>query len=134
MKAVGVERCGFGLLQRGHDGAHVGHADLRIVARLGEIAGGPAQHGGSSGADGNLVLAAFDALQHFKDAVVAEIDLVDALELVGDAEALADDLKRDARAARGRLPSAEQKQLARGRGREWRRWSRPARRRLNARR
>jgi hypothetical protein len=57
------------------------------------------------------MLAAFDALQHFKAAVVAEVDLVHALELVGDAEALADELQRDARAARGRLPAAEEQQL-----------------------
>jgi hypothetical protein len=56
------------------------------------------------------MFAAFDALQHFKAAVVAEVDLVYALELVGDAEAFADKLKSDARAARGRLPAAEEKQ------------------------
>ena len=78
------------LLQRRHDRSHVAHADLRIVARLRQIARGPAQHGGRAGADRDLVLAAFDALQHFKGAVVAKIDLVDALELVGDAETLAD--------------------------------------------
>jgi hypothetical protein len=36
----------LGALQRGHDGAHVHHADLRIVARLRQAAGGPAEHRG----------------------------------------------------------------------------------------
>jgi hypothetical protein len=57
------------------------------------------------------VLSAFSALEHLEGAVVTEGDLVDALELVSDAEALADELQRDSRAARGRLPSAEEKQL-----------------------
>ena len=55
--------------------------------------------------------AAFDALQDFEGAVVAEVDLVDALELVGDAEALADELQRDAGAAGGGFPSAEEQEL-----------------------
>src|ERR1035438_4677600 len=29
--------------RRGHHGAHVGHADLRIIARLGQVAGGPSE-------------------------------------------------------------------------------------------
>ena len=56
--------------------------------------------------------SAFDAFQHFEGAVGAEIDLVDALELVGDAEALADKLEGDAGAAAGRLPSTEEKKFA----------------------
>ncbi len=39
------------------------------------------------------------------------VDLIDALELVGDAEELADDLERDACAAGGGLPSAENEEL-----------------------
>ena len=47
------------------------------------------------------MFAAFDAFQNFKGAVVTEIDLVDSGELVGDAEALADDLEGNACAAGG---------------------------------
>ena len=36
------------------------------------------------------MLAAFDALQHFEGAVVAQCDLIDTHELVDDAEPLAD--------------------------------------------
>ncbi len=57
------------------------------------------------------MLAAFDALQHFKGAIVAESDLIDALKLIGDAEALADELESDAGAASGRFPSAEEEEL-----------------------
>jgi hypothetical protein len=91
--------------------AHVGHADLGIVARLGEVAGGPAEYGRRAGADRDLVLAAFDALQDFKGAVIAQGDLIDALELIGDAEALADELEGDAGAAAGRFPAAEENSL-----------------------
>ena len=54
------------------------------------------------------MLAAFDAFENFKGAIVAERDLVDAIKLVGDAQALTDQLQRDARAARRGFPSAEQ--------------------------
>jgi len=56
------------------------------------------------------VLAAFDALQHFKRAVVAEFNLVDALELVGNAQPLADELQGHAARA-CRLPAAEEQAL-----------------------
>ena len=91
--------------------AHVGHADLRIVARLRQIAGGPAKHRWRSCANRDLMLAAFDALQNLETSRRREVDLIDALELVGDAEAFADKLKRDACAARGRLPAAEEQEL-----------------------
>jgi hypothetical protein len=59
----------LGALQRRHHGAHVEHADLRIVGRLGQIARGPAEERGQGGADGDLVLAAFDALENSERAV-----------------------------------------------------------------
>ena len=56
------------------------------------------------------MLAALDALQHLERSIVAQRDLVDALKLVGDAEAFADELQRHTRTARCRLPSAEEQQ------------------------
>jgi hypothetical protein len=56
------------------------------------------------------MLAALDAFQDFKRAIVAEFDLVDALELIGNAEALANKLQRDARATRRGLPSAKEQE------------------------
>src|ERR1019366_5886004 len=75
----------FGALQRGHHGAHVGHADLRIIARLGQVAGGPSEQRRRRRAHRYLVAPAFHALQHFEAAVVAHRDLVHTLELLGDA-------------------------------------------------
>ena len=60
---------GFGFLQSGHHGAHVDHADLRIVLGLGQIAGGPAEQGRGAGAARDLVFAAFDAFEDFERAV-----------------------------------------------------------------
>jgi hypothetical protein len=51
--------------------------------------------------------AALDALEDFKGVVVAMFNLVDALELIKDAEAFADELESDASAARCRLPPAK---------------------------
>ena len=47
------------------------------------------------------MFAAFNAFEDFEGAVVAKVDLIDTLELVGDAEALTNDLKRDSGAASG---------------------------------
>ena len=57
------------------------------------------------------MFAAFDAFENFERAVRVDLEFVDALELIGDAEPLADDLEGDARAARGALPAAEEQQL-----------------------
>ena len=82
----------------------------------GSLRGSPrlpvAQPSTAGGADAqrDLVARAFDALQHFERAVVLWSDGVDALELFADAELLADELQRDASAAAGRLPSAEEQQ------------------------
>ena len=38
-------------MQSGHDGSHVGHAGLGAVARLGQVAGGPAKYGGRAEAE-----------------------------------------------------------------------------------
>ena len=70
----------------------------------------PAEHRGRAGAPGHLVLPALDALEHLERAVRAGRELVHPLELIGDLEPLADELQRDARAARGGLPAAEQEQ------------------------
>src|SRR4051812_48323086 len=43
-EAVGADLNRLGLLQRRHNGPHVCHADLRIVARFSEMSGGPAQN------------------------------------------------------------------------------------------
>ena len=101
----------LGLLQRRHHGAHVDHADLRIVFRLRQIARGPAEQRRRAGAFGNLMLAAFDALQNFQRTVGVDLQFVHALKLVHDAEAFADHLHRRARAARGGFPAAEDEQL-----------------------
>ena len=98
-------------MQRGHNRSHIAHANLRVVAWLRQVTRGPAQHGGRARAHRYLVLSAFHAFQYFKGSVVAQADLVDSKKLVGDAEALADELQRDACAARRRFPSAENKKL-----------------------
>ena len=65
---------------------------------------------GGRGADRYLVAAAFDALEHFEAAIVAHGDLVHALELFGDAEALGHHLHGGSGAARGGFPAAEEQQ------------------------
>ena len=82
-----------------------------LLRGSGKISGCPAQHRGRSGANRNLVFAAFHTLQHLEGTIVAQRDLVDTLKLVCDAQPLADQLQRDARAARGRFPTAEQQQI-----------------------
>ena len=47
------------------------------------------------------MLAAFDPFEYLEAAVVAESDLIDALKLVGDAKALADDLNLEGKSASG---------------------------------
>jgi hypothetical protein len=47
------------------------------------------------------VLAAFYALEDFKGTIGAEINLVDTIKLIGDTEALANNLQSDSRAAAG---------------------------------
>src|SRR5208283_393783 len=89
----------FGALQRGHDRAHVGHSDLRVVAGFREITGCPAQQRRRALTKRNLVTAAFDAFQNFKRAIRLHGKPVDSLELIENAEAFADQLHRDARAA-----------------------------------
>jgi len=56
------------------------------------------------------VAAAFDAFQNFKRAIRLHGELIDALELIENAEAFADQLHGDARAARSRFPAAKQEQ------------------------
>ena len=57
----GFARCSAGMIAR-----MFSHADLRVVARLGQMAGGPAEHRRGRGADGHLVAAAFDPLEDFE--------------------------------------------------------------------
>src|SRR5271157_3333953 len=90
---------GLGALQRRHDRAHIGHADLRIVARLGEIASCPTEQRGSSLAERYLVTAALDAFQDLEGTIGLQGELVDSLELIEDAEVFADQLHGDARTA-----------------------------------
>jgi len=56
------------------------------------------------------VFAALDALKHAERTVGLHGELIDALELVDDAEALADHLHGGAGAARGGFPAAEDEQ------------------------
>ena len=58
------------------------------------------------------MLATLNALQNFKTAIVVEVNLVNALKLVDDAEALTHHLERGPRASRSRLPPAEEEQAA----------------------
>src|SRR5271166_6240560 len=104
--AKSVRSGGNGLrpLQRGHDRAHVGHADLRVVARFREIAGCPAEQRRRALAERNLVATAFDAFQNFKRAIRLYSQLIDSLKLIENAEAFADQLQGDARAAGSRFP------------------------------
>ena len=121
---------GFGALQRGHDAAHVRHPDLRIVARFRQMARWPSR--APPAAPRRRTAGGWPpsiALEHFEAAVLARDDLVDALELLRDAEPLADHLHGGPGAARGGFPAAEDQQARRGRGRGCRRSRRPARRR-----
>jgi hypothetical protein len=54
--------------------------------------------------------SALDAFQDFKRTVFANIDLIHSLKLVCNSETLTNQLKRNPRAARCRLPPSKQKQ------------------------
>jgi hypothetical protein len=106
--AFGAERHRLRPLQGRHDAPHVAHADLRVVGRLRQTAGRPPQDRGRSLAHRHLVHAALDPLEDLQRPVGAEGQLVHALELVHDAEPLADDLHRRPGTAACRLPPSKQ--------------------------